>query len=71
MPRATSAARAALRMATAGGARSMGLADDLRAVQVGRRADLVLLDLNTLGFVPLNDPCGSSSTQRPPPRCAR
>jgi len=56
MPRATSAARAALRMATAGGARSMGLADDLGAVEVGRRADLALLDLDTLGFVPLNDP---------------
>jgi 5-methylthioadenosine/S-adenosylhomocysteine deaminase len=56
MPRATSAARAALRMATAGGARSMGLADDLGAVEAGRRADLVLLDLGTLGFVPLNDP---------------
>jgi 5-methylthioadenosine/S-adenosylhomocysteine deaminase len=56
LPRTTSAARAVLRMATAGGARSMGLADDLGAVEVGRRADLVLLDLDTLGFVPLNDP---------------
>jgi 5-methylthioadenosine/S-adenosylhomocysteine deaminase len=55
-PRSTSAARAALRMATAGGARSMGLADDLGAVEAGRRADLVLLDLATPGFVPLNDP---------------
>jgi 5-methylthioadenosine/S-adenosylhomocysteine deaminase len=55
-PRRTSAARAALRMATAGGARSMGLADEVGAVEVGRRADVVLLDLDTLGFVPLNDP---------------
>ncbi len=55
-PRTTSAARAALRMATAGGARSMGLADEVGAVEAGRRADLVLLDLDTLGFVPLNDP---------------
>jgi 5-methylthioadenosine/S-adenosylhomocysteine deaminase len=55
-PREQSAARAALRMATAGGARSMGLADELGAVEPGRRADLVLLDLDTLGFVPLNDP---------------
>jgi 5-methylthioadenosine/S-adenosylhomocysteine deaminase len=55
-PRSTSAARAVLRMATAGGARSMGLTDELGAVEAGRRADLVLLDLDTLGFVPLNDP---------------
>jgi 5-methylthioadenosine/S-adenosylhomocysteine deaminase len=55
-PREQSAARAALSMATAGGARSMGLADDLGAVEAGRRADLLLLDLGTLGFVPLNDP---------------
>ena len=56
MPREASAARAALRMATAGGARSMGLAGEVGAVEAGRRADLVLLDLDTLGFVPLNDP---------------
>jgi 5-methylthioadenosine/S-adenosylhomocysteine deaminase len=56
MPRAASAARASLRMATAGGARSMGLADELGAVEAGRRADLVLLDLDAFGFVPLNDP---------------
>ncbi len=55
-PRAESAARAALRMATAGGARAMGLADEVGAVEAGRRADLLLLDLGTLGFVPLNDP---------------
>jgi 5-methylthioadenosine/S-adenosylhomocysteine deaminase len=55
-PRPPGAARAALRMATAGGARSMGLADEVAAVEVGRRADLVLLDLDSLGFVPLNDP---------------
>jgi 5-methylthioadenosine/S-adenosylhomocysteine deaminase len=55
-PRARSAARAALWMATAGGARSMGLADEVGAVEAGRRADLLLLDLGSLGFVPLNDP---------------
>jgi 5-methylthioadenosine/S-adenosylhomocysteine deaminase len=52
-PRAQSAA---LRMATAGGARAMGLADELGVIEAGRRADLILLDLGTLGFVPLNDP---------------
>jgi cytosine/adenosine deaminase-related metal-dependent hydrolase len=43
-------------MATAGGARAMGLGDELGALEAGRRADLILLDLDTLGFVPLNDP---------------
>jgi cytosine/adenosine deaminase-related metal-dependent hydrolase len=43
-------------MATAGGARAMGLGDELGAVAIGRRADLILLDLGALGFVPLNDP---------------
>lgn len=55
-PKAGSAARASLRMATAGGARSMGLGDEVGAVEAGRRADLMLLDLGSLGFVPLNDP---------------
>jgi 5-methylthioadenosine/S-adenosylhomocysteine deaminase len=55
-PKAGSPARAALRMATAGGARSMGLEDELGAVQAGRRADLVVLDLGSPGWVPLNDP---------------
>jgi len=38
-----------------GGARAMGLADDLGAVEPGRLADLVLLELDTLPFTPLND----------------
>src|SRR5262245_30874200 len=54
--RTESAARAALRMATAGGARAMGMTDEVGAIAPGRRADLILLDLGTLGFVPLNDP---------------
>jgi cytosine/adenosine deaminase-related metal-dependent hydrolase len=55
-PRAGSPARAALRMATAGGARSMGLADETGALEAGRRADIAILDLDGLGFLPLNDP---------------
>lgn len=55
-PGSGSPGRAALRMATAGGARSMGLADEVGAVEAGRRADLVVLDLDALGFLPLNDP---------------
>ncbi|MGA0563491.1 amidohydrolase family protein [Ancylobacter sp. VNQ12] len=38
-----------------GGARAMGLADDLGAVEPGRLADLTLVDLETLPFTPLND----------------
>jgi 5-methylthioadenosine/S-adenosylhomocysteine deaminase len=38
-----------------GGARAMGLQDSLGAVEIGRLADLVLLDLDTLAFTPLND----------------
>jgi 5-methylthioadenosine/S-adenosylhomocysteine deaminase len=38
-----------------GGARAMGRTDELGAVTAGRLADLVLLDLATLPFTPLND----------------
>jgi len=55
-PKSGSPARVALRMATAGGARSIGLAGETGAVEVGRRADFVVLDLDALGFLPLNDP---------------
>jgi cytosine/adenosine deaminase-related metal-dependent hydrolase len=47
-------AREALRMATAGGARSARV-PDVGAVAVGQRADLVLLDLRRAGFAPRND----------------
>ena len=39
----------------AGGARAMGLQDTLGAVKVGCLADLILLDLDTLAFTPLNN----------------
>ncbi|MFA6968084.1 amidohydrolase family protein [Bosea sp. (in: a-proteobacteria)] len=38
-----------------GGARAMGLQDELGPLAPGRLADLVLLDLDTLPFTPLND----------------
>jgi cytosine/adenosine deaminase-related metal-dependent hydrolase len=47
-------AREALRMATAGGARSARL-DGIGAIAVGARADLVLLDLRRAAFAPRND----------------
>jgi 5-methylthioadenosine/S-adenosylhomocysteine deaminase len=39
----------------AGGAHAMREAATLGAIEVGRQADLVLLDLDTLAFTPLND----------------
>jgi 5-methylthioadenosine/S-adenosylhomocysteine deaminase len=38
-----------------GGARAMGMQDDLGAIEPGRLADLALVDLDTLAFTPLND----------------
>ena len=49
-------AREAWQMATAGGATAAGDTDGLGRIEQGRRADLVLLDLDTIPFTPLNDP---------------
>lgn len=38
-----------------GGARAMGLQDQLGKIAVGQLADLALVDLDTLAFTPLND----------------
>jgi cytosine/adenosine deaminase-related metal-dependent hydrolase len=46
----------AWRMATLGGARAAGDAEGLGSLEPGRRADLVLLDLESVVFTPLNDP---------------
>jgi len=43
-------------IATAGGAAAAGDRDGLGSIEPGRRADLVLLDLDSLVFTPLNDP---------------
>jgi cytosine/adenosine deaminase-related metal-dependent hydrolase len=43
-------------MATTGGAAAAGDHDGLGRIEPGRRADLVLLDLDSLVFTPLNDP---------------
>lgn len=46
-----------LRMATADGARAIGKADTIGSLEVGKRADLVLLDLGRLPHsVPVHDP---------------
>jgi 5-methylthioadenosine/S-adenosylhomocysteine deaminase len=49
-------ASATLRMATAGGARAALLQDAISSLEVGKRADIVLLDLSTQAFTPLNNP---------------
>ena len=43
-------------LATAGGAIAAGDPSGLGSIEPGRRADLVLLDLDSLVFTPLNDP---------------
>ena len=42
--------------ATLGGARSLGLGDDLGAIEVGRAADINLWRLDGIAFTPLGDP---------------
>jgi 5-methylthioadenosine/S-adenosylhomocysteine deaminase len=46
----------AWRLATIGGARPAGDGDGLGRLEPGRRADVVMLDLDTHVFTPLNDP---------------
>jgi cytosine/adenosine deaminase-related metal-dependent hydrolase len=46
-----------LRAATIGGARSVCLQDEIGSLTPGKKADIVLLDLDASPFVPLNDPC--------------
>lgn len=45
----------ALHAATEGGARALGLSGEIGAIEIGRRADLVLLDLDHGPLVPLRD----------------
>lgn len=48
-------ARQAFAMATAGGARVLGLDDRIGAIAIGKQADFCLVDLGTSAFMPLND----------------
>ena len=45
-----------LDLATRGSAGVLGLDDEIGAIEPGRKADIVFLDLNHVNYVPLNDP---------------
>jgi 5-methylthioadenosine/S-adenosylhomocysteine deaminase len=46
---------AVLRMATVGGAQALGLSSICGSIEIGKRADLILLDLDTVHNQPVND----------------
>ena len=48
-----------LRAATVGGARSVCLERDIGSLEVGKKADITLLDLDTWPFIPTSDPSAS------------
>jgi 5-methylthioadenosine/S-adenosylhomocysteine deaminase len=43
-----------LRLATLGGARALGLDDEIGSLEVGKKADLVMLDLNAANLTPVS-----------------
>src|SRR5262249_28959897 len=51
-------AREVLEMATAGGAKALGLGDEIGELAAGKRADLIMLDMDGIGWTPFaaNDP---------------
>src|SRR5262249_1366325 len=53
-------ARTILEMATIGGARALGIEDQDGSIEVGKRADLVLLRLNKLHSTPCSDPVSAA-----------
>ena len=46
----------ALEMATMAGARAMGMETEIGSLEIGKRADLIMLDYRALGLQPVLDP---------------
>lgn len=57
--------RQAVEMAALGGAKGLGLDDQLGSLTVGKKADLVLYDLTNLSLLPRTDPIGLLVLGRP------
>jgi 5-methylthioadenosine/S-adenosylhomocysteine deaminase len=57
--------RQAVKMASLGGAKGLGIADQVGSLEVGKDADLVLYDLTTLSLLPRTDPIGLLVLGRP------
>jgi 5-methylthioadenosine/S-adenosylhomocysteine deaminase len=53
-PIGSTPARTCLRMATCEGARALGLADEIGTVEVGKKADLIVLNLESSRMTPLH-----------------
>jgi cytosine/adenosine deaminase-related metal-dependent hydrolase len=49
-------AEQALEMATLSGAKAMGIADSVGSLEPGKLADIILIDMNDLGFTPVTNP---------------
>ena len=45
-----------IQMATINGAKSLGLADDIGSIEIGKQADLIAIDMSALNTQPLYDP---------------
>src|SRR6185503_3185506 len=51
-------ARTALELATIRGARVLGLEEEIGSLQIGKRADVVVMDLRRPHALPIGDPYG-------------
>ena len=51
----TTSAKMVFDMATRGGAKSLGLSDQIGSLETGKKADLVVLDLNKVHNIPADD----------------
>ena len=49
-------------MATRGGARALGIDDQIGSLEIGKRADLILVDCTDMDQVPVHDPLFVAST---------